>query len=227
MSYMSKKTATALGLALAVSLPAHAVDDLTVDGYAKSSSGQPVTDSSGECVRTVYEDSKEFLEKCGYERVVTESVEVDNKPTGADVEIVQETAIVKSGQVLAAKEETVAESFIQNLEFGFDSANLTAADQVELDGVIRELDPYRPMLRANVAHLNVIGHTDSQGAESYNQGLSERRAQAVADYLATAGNVDRQKMQVTGMGETEPLADNNTEQGRALNRRVVIEVIKH
>ena len=227
MSYMSKKTATALGLALAVSLPAHAVDDLTVDGYAKSSSGQPVTDSSGECVRTTYEDSKEFLEKCGYERVVTESVEVDNKPTGADVEVVKETAIVKSGQVLAAKEETVAEAFIQNLEFGFDSADLTAADQVELDGVIRELDPYRPMLRSNVAHLNVIGHTDSQGAESYNQGLSERRAQAVADYLTSAGNVEPQRMQVTGKGEMEPLADNNTEQGRALNRRVVIEVIKH
>jgi len=227
MSYMSKKTATVLGLALAVSLSAHAADDLTVDGYAKSSSGQPVTDSSGECVRTTYEDSKEFLEKCGYETVVTESVEVDNQPAGAGVAVVEETAIVKSGQVLADKKEIVAEAFIQNLEFGFDSANLTAADQVELDGVIRELDPYRPMLRDNVAHLNVIGHTDSQGAESYNQGLSERRSQAVADYLATAGNVDRQKMQVTGVGETEPLADNNTEQGRALNRRVVIEVIKH
>ena len=227
MSYRSKKTATVLGLALAVSLSAHAADDLTVDGYAKSSSGQPVTDSSGECVRTTYEDSKEFLEKCGYETVVTESVEVDNQPAGAGVAVVEETAIVKSGQVLADKKEIVAEAFIQNLEFGFDSANLTAADQVELDGVIRELDPYRPMLRDNVAHLNVIGHTDSQGAESYNQGLSERRSQAVADYLATAGNVDRQKMQVTGVGETEPLADNNTEQGRALNRRVVIEVIKH
>ena len=227
MSYMSKKTATVLGLALAVSLSAHAADDLTVDGYAKSSSGQPVTDSSGECVRTTYEDSKEFLEKCGYETVVTESVEVDNQPAGAGVAVVEETAIVKSGQVLADKKEIVAEAFIQNLEFGFDSANLTAADQVELDGVIRELDPYRPMLRDNVAHLNVIGHTDSQGAESYNQGLSERRSQAVADYLATAGNVDRQKMQVTGVGETEPLADNNTEQGRALNRRVVVEVIKH
>ena len=227
MSYMSKKTATVLGLALAVSLSAHAADDLTVDGYAKSSSGQPVTDSSGECVRITYEDSKEFLEKCGYETVVTESVEVDNQPAGAGVAVVEETAIVKSGQVLADKKEIVAEAFIQNLEFGFDSANLTAADQVELDGVIRELDPYRPMLRDNVAHLNVIGHTDSQGAESYNQGLSERRSQAVADYLATAGNVDRQKMQVTGVGETEPLADNNTEQGRALNRRVVIEVIKH
>ncbi|GMQ89561.1 MAG: hypothetical protein BMS9Abin09_1061 [Gammaproteobacteria bacterium] len=226
MSYMSKKTVVALGLALAVGLPAHAVDNLTVDGYAKSSSGSPVTSSSGDCVRTSYEDSKEFLKKCGYEKVVTETVEVDNQPAGAGVAVVEETAIVEKGQVLATKEEIVAEAFIQNLEFGFDSANLSAADKAELDGVIAKLDPYRPMLRANVAHLNVIGHTDSQGPESYNQGLSERRAQSVADYLATVGNVDRQKMRVSGRGESEAIGDNSTEEGRRLNRRVVIEVIK-
>jgi len=126
MSYMSKKTAVALGFALVVSVPAHAVDNLTVDGYAKSSSGSPVTDSSGECVRTKYEDSKEFLEKCGYKKVVTETVEVDNQPAGAGVAVIEETAIVKEGQVLAAKEEIVAEAFIQNLEFGFDNDNLSA-----------------------------------------------------------------------------------------------------
>ena len=227
MSYMSKKTATALGLALAVSLPAHAADDLTVDGYAKSSSGSPVTDSSGECVRTNYEDSKEYLKKCGYEKVVKEKLEVDNQPAGAGVAVVEETAIVKSGQVLAEKEAIVAETFIENLEFGFDSADLTAADKTELDGLIVKIDQYRPMLRANVAHLNVIGHTDSQGAESYNQGLSERRAQAVADYFATVGSVPTQTMQVSGKGEADPIGDNNTDEGRALNRRVVIEVIKH
>lgn len=227
MSYMSKKTATALGLALAVSLPAHAVDNLTVDGYTKSSSGNPVTDSSGECVRTIYEDTRELLEKCGYKKEVTETVEVDNQPAGAGVAVVQETSVKKDGQVLAAKEEIVAEAFIQNLEFGFDSANLSASDKVELDGVIQKLDPYRPMLRANVAHINVVGYTDSQGPESYNQGLSERRAQAVADYLATAGGVDRQKMKVMGKGESDPIGDNSTEEGRRLNRRVVIEVVKH
>ena len=227
MSYMNKKTAAALGLALTVSLPAHAVDNLTVDGYTKSSSGSPVTSSSGDCVRTGYVDSKEFLEKCGYEKVVTETVEVDNQPAGAGVAVVEETAIVEKGQVLATKEEIVAEAFIQNLEFGFDSAELSAGDKTELDGVIANLDPYRPMLRDNVAHLNVIGHTDSQGPESYNQGLSERRAQSVADYLATVGNVDRQKMRVSGRGESEPISDNGSEEGRRLNRRVVIEVIKH
>ena len=227
MSYMSKKTATALGLALAVSLPAHAVDDLTVDGYAKSSSGQPVTDSSGECVRTNYEDSKEFLEKCGYERVVTEKVKVEAAPSGTGVAVVEETAIVKSGQVLADKKEIVAEAFIQNLEFEFGSDKLTAGDKSELDQVIVALDPHRPLLRENLAHLNVIGHTDSVGSAEYNQGLSVRRAQTVSDYLASAGQVRPERMQVSGQGENNPMADNNTDEGRALNRRVVIEVIKH
>ena len=227
MSYMSKKTATALGLALAVSLPAHAVDDLTVDGYAKSSSGSPVTDSSGECVRTKYEDSKEFLEKCGYETVVKEKVKVETVPSGTGVEVVEKTEVVKSGQVLATKKEVLAEAFIQNLEFEFGSDKLTAGDKSELDQVIAALDPHRPLLRENLAHLNVIGHTDSVGPAEYNQGLSERRAQTVADYLASAGQVRPERMQVSGQGENDPMADNNTDEGRALNRRVVIEVIKH
>ena len=227
MSYISKKTTTALGLALTVSLPAHAVDDLTVDGYAKSSSGNPVTDSSGECVRTKYEDSKEFLEKCGYETVVKEKVAVETAPSGTGVAVVEETEIVKRGQVLADKKEIVAEAFIQNLEFEFGSDKLTAGDKSELDQVIAALDPHRPLLRENLAHINVIGHTDSVGPAEYNQGLSERRAQTVADYLASAGQVRTDRMQVSGMGENKPMADNNTDEGRALNRRVVIEVIKH
>jgi len=227
MSYMSKNTATAFGLALAVSLPAQAADDLMVDGYAKSSSGSPVTDSSGECVRTTYEDSKEFLERCGYETVVKEKVKVEAAPSGTGVAVVEETAIVKRGQVLADKKEIVAEAFIQNLEFEFASDKLTAGDKSELDQVIIALDPHRPLLRDNVAHLNVIGHTDSVGPAEYNQGLSERRAQTVADYLASAGQVRPERMQISGKGENDPMADNNTDEGRALNRRVVIEVVKH
>ena len=226
MSYISKNTSIAFGLALVVSLPAHAVDNLTVDGYAKSSSGSPVTDSSGECVRTGYEDSKEFLEKCGYETVVKEKVKVETVPSGTGVAVVEKTEVVKSGQVLATKKEVVAEAFIQNLEFKFGSDKLTARDESKLDQVIESLAPHRPMLRENVAHLNVIGHTDSVGPAEYNQGLSERRAQTVADYLASVGQVRPERMQVSGQGENEPLADNNTDEGRTLNRRVVIEVIK-
>jgi outer membrane protein OmpA-like peptidoglycan-associated protein len=148
-------------------------------------------------------------------------------PSGTGVEVVEKTEVVKRGQVLATKKEVLAEAFIQNLEFEFGSDKLTTRDEAKLDQVIVALDPHRPMLRDNVAHLNVIGHTDSVGSAEFNQGLSERRAQTVADYLASAGQVRPERMQVSGQGENDPMADNNTDEGRALNRRVVIEVIKH
>jgi len=75
--------------------------------------------------------------------------------------------------------------------------------------------------------MNIIGHTDSVGPEAYNQKLSERRAQAVADYFATEGEVPQQTLQVSGRGESEPIASNDTDAGRAQNRRVVIEVVTH
>jgi outer membrane protein OmpA-like peptidoglycan-associated protein len=227
MSHLNSKTAIALAMTLVMSLPVHAVDDLTVDGYVRSSSGQAVKSGSGDCVRTRYLDSQEFLEECGYKRVVKEEVQVENQPIGTEVAVVQETMIVKDDVVLAAKEEIVAEQFIQNLRFGFDSADLTSADKRELDAVNEQIEAFRPLLRQNVAHMNVIGHTDSRGAEAYNQKLSERRAQAVADYFASEGQVPRETLRVSGMGEAEPIADNGSETGRNQNRRVVIEIIKH
>ena len=65
-----------------------------------------------------------------------------------------------------------------------------------------------------------MGHTDSKGSKAYNQKLSERRAQAVADFLRTFGV--KNSMSVKGMGETQPVADNATDAGRAQNRRVEI-----
>ncbi len=227
MSHLIHKTAAAAGIAFALSTSVYAVDSLVVDGYAKNSTGEAWKSSSGECVRTTYEDTKELMESCGYETVVTESVAVDNQPAGVGVAVIEETLVVKSGVVLAEKDEIIVESFIQNLEFGFDSADLTTADQQELDGVIAKLDPYRPLLRDNVAHVNVIGHTDSVGPEDYNQKLSERRAQSVASYLESPGKVRPEVVQVSGSGETDPIGDNGTEAGRDLNRRVVIEIIKH
>src|SRR5210317_1925089 len=103
MSHLIHKTAIAAGIAFAMATSAYAVDNLTVDGYAKNSSGETWTSSSGECVRTTYEDTQELLESCGYEVIVTESVAVDNQPAGAGVAVMEETKVVKSGQVLADK----------------------------------------------------------------------------------------------------------------------------
>jgi len=72
--------------------------------------------------------------------------------------------------------------------------------------------------------LEVDGHTDSVGADAYNQQLSEKRADSVRDYLISQG-VNGTRLVAKGYGETQPIADNATAEGRASNRRVVMKVI--
>jgi outer membrane protein OmpA-like peptidoglycan-associated protein len=71
--------------------------------------------------------------------------------------------------------------------------------------------------------ITIVGHTDAVGADSYNQTLSERRAVAVRDELTALG-IPSQRIRAIGRGEFEPRADNGTEAGRQLNRRVEIMV---
>ena len=100
--------------------------------------------------------------------------------------------------------------------FDFDSAALKPAMKSELDAVAAKVTASR-----GDEMLEVIGHTDSTGPAAYNQGLSERRAQAAADYLAGQG-VNANNMTIKGMGESAPVADNATSAGRAMNHRVEI-----
>ena len=77
------------------------------------------------------------------------------------------------------------------------------------------------------AQLDVViavGHTDSVGSEDYNNRLSLARAESVKDYLVSRG-VDIKRVRAVGRGESQPIADNATRAGRALNRRVDIEVV--
>jgi OOP family OmpA-OmpF porin len=99
--------------------------------------------------------------------------------------------------------------------FAFDSAELTAEDKAQLDAVATRLT------ELNFVEGTATGHTDSVGDEAYNMKLSERRAQAVVDYLASKG-VAQGRIKAIGMGESKPIATNETEAGRAENRRVTI-----
>ncbi len=72
--------------------------------------------------------------------------------------------------------------------------------------------------------VEVAGHTDNTGSESYNQSLSERRAGAVSSYLQAQGT-NPQRLITVGMGELRPVADNNTANGRQINRRVEITMV--
>lgn len=103
--------------------------------------------------------------------------------------------------------------------FGLDSAVLTEQGKAELHNLAA-------MIRdkgLSVGDIDIIGHTCSLGSESYNQRLSERRAQSVADYLVSQG-VNGDIIDVSGMGEIDPVADNATEEGRIQNRRVEVHV---
>jgi outer membrane protein OmpA-like peptidoglycan-associated protein len=101
--------------------------------------------------------------------------------------------------------------------FDFDSAVIKPELAAKLDEVATRLEG------RDYSSVAVTGHTCSIGTEAYNQGLSERRAQAAADYLAGQG-VDTTKMTVGGEGELNPAYSNDTSEGRAKNRRVEISV---
>jgi len=105
-----------------------------------------------------------------------------------------------------------------NVTFAYDSATVQPQFQATLDQVAQVLSQY------NETYIDVYGHTDSTGSEAYNQDLSERRAQSVANYLESRG-VQAARIGTRGFGETQPIAPNDTEEGRAANRRVEIRIV--
>ena len=103
----------------------------------------------------------------------------------------------------------------QEVHFATDSDVLTDQDKAILDKMVPNLQ------RLHFVNGEIDGYTDATGRAAYNQGLSERRAQAVADYLQSHG-ISGGRMTVKGFGEDNPVADNSTAEGRAHNRRVVL-----
>ena len=114
----------------------------------------------------------------------------------------QRTIITLSGEVLFKSKE----------------ATLLPGAQAQLDLVAEAIES-----QGDEKRIVVEGHTDSQGKDDYNQGLSQRRADAVRAYLVGRG-IASDLIQATGKGELEPIADNKSPEGRANNRRVEIEI---
>lgn len=105
-----------------------------------------------------------------------------------------------------------------NVTFAFDKAEVQPQFYPVLDNVANTLQQY------NQTIIEVAGHTDSVGTDAYNQQLSQQRAEAVANYLGSRGVV-RDRMITVGTGESHPVASNDTEEGRATNRRVEITLV--
>lgn len=127
-----------------------------------------------------------------------QAAEMEKEVPGAKVERVGEGIVIEfSGKVL----------------FGFDKAGLTAEATNNLNSLTAILNKYPD------TDIVIQGHTDSKGSTSYNQSLSERRATTVVNYLRTQ-NIASARLSAVGYGETMPKYSNETDDGRAQNRRV-------
>ncbi len=114
--------------------------------------------------------------------------------------------------------EGILVTFDSGILFGFDSSTLRAQARNNLSDLARVLAD-----DSGDYELLVAGHTDNSGAEAYNQTLSERRASAASDFLATQG-ISGSQIRIQGLGEMEPVTSNETSAGQEANRRVEIAI---
>jgi outer membrane protein OmpA-like peptidoglycan-associated protein len=109
--------------------------------------------------------------------------------------------------------EGIVIDFKEKVLFGYDRSDLGANAASNLDKLINVLNKYPD------TDIQILGHTDNKGTDEYNQGLSERRASSVSAYLKNHG-ISSSRVSTKGMGENDPIASNDTEEGRSQNRRV-------
>lgn len=121
------------------------------------------------------------------------------------------------GATIQRVEEGIAVSFDSGILFDFDSSSLRSNARENLENLARIMGEDED------TNLMIVGHTDSIGDENYNQGLSERRARSAADFIVSQG-ISSTRVEIKGMGENEPIADNETEAGRQENRRVEVAI---
>jgi outer membrane protein OmpA-like peptidoglycan-associated protein len=137
----------------------------------------------------------------------------------------QEAISLAKEAAAKAKKLCVVARMTLHVNFDFDKSNVRQTDLAELKKAAAFVKKYRG------AKVKLEGHTDGKGTEAYNQKLSERRAEAVRQYLVKEGAVAKAKISAKGYGKTKPVAPNKTKdgkddpEGRAKNRRVEILVM--
>jgi OmpA-OmpF porin, OOP family len=132
---------------------------------------------------------------------------------GCDGAVAAPKAAAVAPVAAASKVTYAADAF-----FDFDKAVVKPAGKAKLDDLIAKIKGI------NLEVIIAVGHTDSIGSDAYNQKLSVRRAEAVKAYLVSKG-IEKNRVYTEGKGEKQPVASNKTNEGRAKNRRVEIEVV--
>ena len=185
----------AAGMLLANVAVAHEAGTVN-DGYVGDSQKHYITHSTGDCVRTGHWKKEDQTVDCG---LVPVAKKAPPPPPAAPT----------------------YEKFTLAAEALFDH-DKSVVKQAGKDA-LHALDNKIKSKGATVVDIDVIGHTDSDGSEEYNQALSIRRANSVRDFMVSEG-IDASIIDVSGKGELSQIADNRTREGRALNRRVEIHV---
>ena len=172
-------------------------------GYVGDMNGHIEIDGRGKCVRTIHWTPELALPEC--------------EPGTAPKPV---AAAPKPAPAPAPKPTPVMEKVSLKGGALFDSgkADIKPAGQRELDDLATKLKAY-----SGVESIQITGHTDNQGRAESNQKLSELRAESVKAYLVSKG-VDAGLIKTSGKGETSPVASNETATGRALNRRVEVDI---
>ncbi len=155
-----------------------------------------VKDNYGECVLNAYRQ-RDFYQQCETKVAAPEPMPA---PAPAPAPMKVEKLTLQS-----------------DAYFDFDKAKLKPAAKTRLDEL------WGRVKGAVINAVKIVGHTDSIGTEAYNQKLSERRAESVKSYLVDKG-VSADLIEAKGMGESQPMASNQTKEGRAKNRRVEVEI---
>jgi len=181
-----------------------AASDLMSSGYAHDSSGIVVRDSSSNCVRTSNWTEQSATAQCDAHLL---------PPVAAAP---AEPAAPAPAEIAAIEPQREPINIAEKAGFDFDQAVLRAEDKQRLDAAVAQMKTL-----PEDATIQVTGHTDSIGSEKYNQELSMRRAQAAQEYLVSNG-VALNRIVISGMGESNPIASNDTADGRAMNRRVEV-----
>ena len=190
--------AVVAGLGLSIPTYAHEAGKAN-EAVVGDASGHCVTDASGTNVRTSAWSDDKAGTACGA------TAAADPAPAAAAPAPAPAATPVSETTTLSAA-----------ALFDFDKDTIKAEARPQLDAIadrVRGLD--------SVESVSIVGHTDSVGSDAYNENLSMRRANAVKNYLLDKG-VDAGVMNTAGMGESKPVADNGSREGRAQNRRVEI-----
>lgn len=215
-------------------LAAVSTNSIASDGpYWTDVNGEIVRSGFGECVRTINWTPEDAIEGCG-DGIVKAATAEPAPAAVAAVPVLATPADSDGDGVTDDKDKcpdspsdkpidtdgcTIGSVVLKNVKFETNSSELTAGSHESLDKAVDAMNKYDQL------RIEIQAHTDSMGEASYNQYLSEKRADSVRDYMIGKG-IAANRMEAKGYGELKSIADNGTRDGRAENRRVELKIIE-